>query len=373
LKFQPFLFHFIDNINFAPKDQLGDVLDKRFTNNQNGAANAKVLILAGNYDPEADVVCIGLRNKKIDYIRLNVSDIPLNIRIKYDIENNKTEPKINLIIKNKEICCSDISVIWLRNFNIKEINFGSNELFNLVSIQAWENTLPIFLNNLKCNWINNPQSTIQSIDRAKQLSIARSLGFDIPNTLITNDPEAMLNFYKTFNKNIIAKSVYNHSIEYKGKIYSTFTRKITEREIFKINDLVYVPYIFQEKISRKSELRITVVKDEVFAAKLGERLIPKEHDDDDGDNNNDVDYHRHYSPELPIMPIDMSQSFNKKCIKLIELLGLQYGALDFIIDKDNNMFFLEINPTGDWYGIEKKTKMPITRAVVSLISSYVDM
>jgi glutathione synthase/RimK-type ligase-like ATP-grasp enzyme len=368
LKSRPFLFHFIDNINFSPKDELGDILDRKSTNNQNSTADAKVLILAGNYDPEADVVCIGLRNKKIEYIRLNMSDIPLNIRIKYDIENNKAEPKISLIIKNKVTRWSNISVIWLRNFNIKEINFGNNELFNLISIQAWENVLPIFLNNLKCNWINNPQSTIQSIDRAKQLTIAKSLGFDIPNTLITNDPEVMLNFYNTHNKNIIAKSVYNHSIEYKGKIYSTFTRKITEHEVFKINDLVYVPYIFQENISRKSELRITVVKDKVFAAKLGTGFILQGHDDEDDD-----EYHRHHSPKLPIIPIDMPKSFNKKCIKLLELLGLQYGAMDFIIDKDNNIFFLEINPTGDWYGIEKKTKLPITRAVVSLISSFVDI
>ena len=221
-------------------------------------------------------------------------------------------------------------MVWLRNFNITEINFGSNDVYNLLSIQAWENVLPTFLSNLKCNWISSPQAFIQSSDRAKQLTMAKAVGFNIPNTLITNDPDALLDFYDVNGKNIIVKSVHNHSIEVKGKMYSMYTRTITEQEISKIGDLIYVPYIFQEKLSRKFELRITVVGDQVFSAKLGEDFILDGCDDD---------YHRYLSSDFPIQYIKMSDSFNERCIKLIKSLDLKYGAIDFMVDKNYSNSF----------------------------------
>ena len=53
----------------------------------------------------------------------------------------------------------------------------------------------------------------------------------------------------------------------------------------------------------------------------------------------------------------------------MNMLGLKYGAFDFILDEKNQAYFLEINPTGDWYWIEHDTKMPITDTMVNLIES----
>jgi glutathione synthase/RimK-type ligase-like ATP-grasp enzyme len=44
-----------------------------------------------------------------------------------------------------------------------------------------------------------------------------------------------------------------------------------------------------------------------------------------------------------------------------------YGAIDFIIDEYGKLFFLEVNPTGDWLWIENETKLRIRRAVVDLL------
>ena len=52
---------------------------------------------------------------------------------------------------------------------------------------------------------------------------------------------------------------------------------------------------------------------------------------------------------------------------MIKSLGLSYGAIDFLIDEDGKLNFLEINPTGDWMWIERQTKLPVTKAVVDLI------
>ena len=57
----------------------------------------------------------------------------------------------------------------------------------------------------------------------------------------------------------------------------------------------------------------------------------------------------------------------ERCVQLIKSLGLKYGAIDFVIDNSDNVVFLEVNPTGDWYWIEQKTGLPITTAMAGLI------
>jgi D-alanine-D-alanine ligase-like ATP-grasp enzyme len=43
------------------------------------------------------------------------------------------------------------------------------------------------------------------------------------------------------------------------------------------------------------------------------------------------------------------------------------GVLDIIRDEDDTLYFIELNPNGQWYWIEIITKMSMFRAMVELI------
>jgi glutathione synthase/RimK-type ligase-like ATP-grasp enzyme len=64
---------------------------------------------------------------------------------------------------------------------------------------------------------------------------------------------------------------------------------------------------------------------------------------------------------------DLPSTIRERCTKLIRSLGLRYGAIDFILDKNDRLVFLEVNPTGDWNYIESQLSLPITKAMVNLI------
>ena len=70
---------------------------------------------------------------------------------------------------------------------------------------------------------------------------------------------------------------------------------------------------------------------------------------------------------MPKKAVKLDSTIEEACLKIMSTLGLEYGAFDFILDKKNQAYFLEVNPTGDWYWIEHDTKMPITDAMVNLI------
>jgi glutathione synthase/RimK-type ligase-like ATP-grasp enzyme len=182
-------------------------------------------------------------------------------------------------------------------------------------------------------------------------------GFDIPRTLITNDPAAARDFYHVCHGNIILKALHHHSVECQGKLFSMYTHRVEKKDLSKFNELIYAPCILQERIHKQSELRVTVVGGRVFAAKIACQST----------NNSLEDFHRCAISDLPIKAIKLENSIIEGCIKIVNSLRLRYGAIDFVVDKRSRLIFLEINPTGDWYWIERQTGLPITEAMVDLI------
>lgn len=356
----PFLCQFIDRIEEAQPDILGDVLAERSLTDVSSDAR-KVLMLTNNYDPEANLVGIGLRNKGIDYVRLKIGDIPRKLLIRYNIDDKSGKAKLNFWIQKQLLDSSKVSVVWLRNFGINEINFGGNDLARTFSVQQWDNAFQIIEGNLKCIWISSALATRQANDRAKQLSTAKGMGFGIPPTLITNDPKAARDFYDYHDGNVVLKSLQHHSVQLEGRTYSMYTRKILKQELSKLGDLIYAPCILQRRLAIKSELRVTVVGERVFAVRLECESISSRYDD----------IHRCPLTKGNISEVKMVDSINESCIKLVKSLGLKYGAIDLIVDRKDRLTFLEVNATGDWYWVESKVKLPITKAMVDLIASHI--
>jgi glutathione synthase/RimK-type ligase-like ATP-grasp enzyme len=110
-------------------------------------------------------------------------------------------------------------------------------------------------------------------------------------------------------------------------------------------------------------LRVTVVGEQVFAAEIDSQSNTKARDD----------IHRGPLPALPKSVFNLDNTTSKRCIRIIKSLGLKYGAIDFVIEKNGNITFLEVNPTGEWYWIEHETNLPITEAMVDFIQEVTSL
>ena len=68
--------------------------------------------------------------------------------------------------------------------------------------------------------------------------------------------------------------------------------------------------------------------------------------------------------DIDIEPFfNVTQDIKNRVLALVKAFGLEYGDLDFIVDENDKLIFLEVNPTGAWAYIEDATGMPITEAV----------
>jgi glutathione synthase/RimK-type ligase-like ATP-grasp enzyme len=107
---------------------------------------------------------------------------------------------------------------------------------------------------------------------------------------------------------------------------------------------------------KKYDVRVIVVGKKVFTT----LIHSQDNEETKTDWRNGENILEHTKAVLP-------KSIERKCIKLLKILKLQFGAIDFIMGKENNFIFLEINPNGQWARIEKQTGYKISDEIVNLL------
>lgn len=108
-------------------------------------------------------------------------------------------------------------------------------------------------------WINHPQANDAMESKVRQLRLASRVGFHIPTTLVSNDPDQVRVYLGRFGGRIITKALYSPLIEEEKQDYFIFTN-----ELRTINDddgkrIRLSPAIFQEAIVPKTDYRVTVI------------------------------------------------------------------------------------------------------------------
>jgi glutathione synthase/RimK-type ligase-like ATP-grasp enzyme len=214
--------------------------------------------------------------------------------------------------------------------------------------------------SLDCYWMSHPDAIRKAEHKVYQLGVAQSIPFHIPKTLITNDPMEVRTFFLECNKRMVVKPVYLGFIDAPQTPQYVFTSVVSEADLEVIEDIQVAPAIFQEKIIKQYDVRVTVVGEKVFAAKIRAENLPPN------------------IPDWRFLPIDqlsheeliLPPELEGACIKLVKHLGLDFGAIDFAVDMAGNYIFFEINPNGQWAWLETVLNLPISQSIVDRLSNH---
>ena len=355
---QPLMFNYLQKLNF--KDVLKrntnplDLIDKLNIGDAiENQVSPKVLILTKKSDIESDLIGIQLLKKGICYIKINEEDIPLNFGTEFRIGTKK---RALLKLRNKEILAENIKVVLFRYFDLKFSKYFTG-IRQLYFEQQWYQLFNYLQTSLKCHWINDPKNTFAAENRLHQLLVAQKVGFKIPDTSITNIPSLATQFFNEHSKKIIAKVLHHHEIIHKGYSHRFPTSVITANYLSQSNEIRYAPVILQERIATREEIRITVVNRKVFAIRIKTNKYKRPYSD----------LHKIEERFLNFEKFKIEENIEKMCINLNKQMGLLVSSIDLLIDKKGEIYFLEVNPIGDWNWLEKHVDVPITDSVSKLI------
>lgn len=204
------------------------------------------------------------------------------------------------------------------------------------------------------NWMNHPQSVFLAGFKLHQLQLARDVGFTVPATIVSSDPNDLKVFWEEHKeKGVIIKSVFiGHVATSDGKHELLFTNKVTQTHIDKLPDYCSPPVLFQEMVQKKRELRIVVVDSTVFCCTVGS-------------DTSVVDWRTEDRPTQFSQVVELPTSIEAKCVALVDRLQLRMGVLDVIEDVNGEYNFLEVNQQGGWGWLETKLGLPISETIVT--------
>lgn len=207
-------------------------------------------------------------------------------------------------------------------------------------------------------WLNPPAALILSSRKLHQLSRARELGIPVPPTIVSNNPASVLAFFKEYGGAVVKSLANGYSVYGKEnlKLYSRFYL-YPPSEL--LDGLAYSPMIFQERIRKRRELRVTVVEDHCFGMVA----------DTSGISNEDIDLRRlNYATERHRFKGLTVPGYVAAASRAItNSFGLSYAGLDWIEDEHGEWLFLELNCMGAFKWSELCGAGDITTAIAEAL------
>lgn len=313
-----------------------------------------VLFICGKTDLTADLVLLELRKRDVEVIRLNVEDFPLNLRISAKLTPNYK----SWLVDFSGISLEKIRSVYYRPHREPRSSpkIKNPQERNLI-IEQSQLVVKWLEDMFKCFWLNSPRAINKARSKALQLSIAANVGFQTPDTLITNNPKSARDFYRKHSGNIVSKLLQATPTtrELPGFI---FTRRLTREDMKLINQVKYSPVLFQEYIEKKYEIRATVVGRKVFAARIDSQAMV-----------NTIDDWRRYEfgNPPPHKPIKLPLEIEDRLITMNEKLSIKFGAYDLIYTHRRKYVFLELNANGQWGWVQELTGLPISSTIADLL------
>ncbi|MEW6995963.1 MvdC/MvdD family ATP grasp protein [Colwelliaceae bacterium MEBiC 14330] len=313
-----------------------------------------VLIITHSNDNNAiEEVSNVLAAQGITAVRFNTDLFPTKITIE-SYQNLKNE-QILTLEDGKQYKLSDIGAIWYRRFHTgRDLPRDIEAQARKACFEESKRTLLGYFDALDVFKIDDYWTIRRASSKELQLIKARKHGIDIPDTLTTNNAEAVKKFYHKHQGAIISKMQTAFAIYNEGKESVVYTNPIKASDLEKLEQLNLCPMQFQEALTKELELRATVVGDKVFCIAIDSNKYQQENYD--WRKKGSTTLEEWFSYPLPTKE-------QAKLIALTKDLGLNYGAADYILTPKGELKFLEINPCGEFYWAVKYQKQNICEAL----------
>lgn len=201
-------------------------------------------------------------------------------------------------------------------------------------------------------WLT-PLASMRSAElKLVQLAAARQLGIEIPETIVTNDPDQAMAFARRFR--CVAKPVRYGLVEVDPPMVAWTTEVAADD----LGALSGPPVILQQLIVARKHLRVVTVDGACFVAELTATEL---------DWRSNVENHRRFRTAESTLTTMVSDP----ALRLARELGLGFSSQDWLVGEDGELFFLDVNPNGQWMFVGDAVSQ-IGAAIVDALEDRID-
>lgn len=280
--------------------------------------------------------------------RFNSDEFGTRYRLRYRLTTSG--PRYQLQCGSQVIDAQDIQGVWYRKLWALQVPPSLDPAYVPAFLKEYNTSLNIFLDALDVPWINRLDlDHAVGGNKLLQLSAAQATGLHVPQTLFSNHAEDAIRFYDDHQGEVVVKlhGALSKTMDGRGEFFPT--TRLRKEDVPMLESLSACPMILQEYIPKDRELRVVYIDGDFYTGSL---RAPELTDWRTGSTTL-IQWEAH---ELP-------GHIEEKIDEMMRLLGLQFGAIDMILQPDGEYVFLEVNPQGEWGMLEKYLGFPISATI----------
>ena len=193
--------------------------------------------------------------------------------------------------------------------------------------------------------VNRCRPMSSNSSKPYQAQLISQIGFSTPETLITNDPDLVREFYAQHGR-VIYKSISG---------VRSIVEELTPQDLERLDQIRWCPTQFQAFVEG-TNVRVHVVGEEVFATRIETDVT-------------DYRYASRQNGEADLSAIELSDELAERCVRLAAALELPFAGIDLKVTAEGEVFCFEVNPSPGYTYYQTHTGQPIATALARYLSS----
>jgi len=292
-----------------------------------------IVLFSSNGDHSTHKIIDWLIHFEVSYLRVNLEDEHAENIV---LQNDEFNTNISLkLVNGYKLQMNKVNYCVFRGglFKKNELSINSNilpdDLANMHIEYEIDTLIDAFYKEIDKKSLSSPLK--YSVNKLNVLNLAMKKGLSIPAFIVASNKKDVLSFFSK-EESIITKALYETvTFDHEGLYYYASVSEISIDQL----PNKFFPSLFQKRVKKKYEIRSFFFNEESYS------IIIK--------NSNSVDFRDDYGKiEFEIYKLNFK--VEQMVIGLMKKMGLNTGSVDFIVDENEKLYFLEINPIGqfDW-------------------------
>jgi glutathione synthase/RimK-type ligase-like ATP-grasp enzyme len=251
-------------------------------------------------------------------------------------------------VGSKRLDLEEVTGVYLRPYDSHQISaiaqagINSPEWHHATTL---DNALTAWIEVTPALVLNRPAAMAPNHSKPYQAEQIRQFGFQVPETLITTDPEAALAFWHQHGE-VIYKSI--------SGIRSQVAR-LKPDHLPRLDQIIWCPTQFQKYVPGK-DYRVHVVGDYIYACEVISSA-------------DDYRYSSKLNEETKLNSSYLPLTIQNQCHSLAVGLNLPLAGIDLRCTPQNDWYCFEVNPSPGFTYYQASTNQPISWAIAQLLVS----
>lgn len=318
-----------------------------------------ILVLTASTLADAGVerVCEALRASGRRVVEVDSARFPLETQVSVDLDRA-------VLHDGEAVELDRVSAVWHRHTDVAgALGEALDPTWRDAVVRQSELALAVLAADLPCLHVDHPDRTEAVPGSPGILRLGRAAGLDVPRTLVSNHPGRVRDFVRGCEGGAVRKLLHSSSIiihTEAGDVRGS-TEAVSPDDLADDSSIAACPMVWQERVPKLRELRVTAVGRRLFVASIDPRASAQ----GAVDWRQDPALVRAF--EVDVLPPAVEAAVHR----LLDRLRLNFATLDIIRTPEGRYVLLEVNTLSFFAFVEDATGLPISAELARLLAGEV--